>query len=298
MKKYTAILMFLILAISLTAGCSSSDDTKGPEKSFLWEVSSENTTVYILGSIHMASADLYPLADAIEDAYTISQKLVVEVDVTTTDMEMTKMLLTKGRYPTGETLRDNIPEDLYDQVDEVLAELGWGMFMVNTLEPWVVVTTIELLQMESFGYSGDYGIDMHFLNSAHEEGKDIIELESVEFQINLLDGFSDEIQILILEDVVENMATKEEIENLFDAWETGDVAAMENIALDDPSENPELAPVNEAFLDERNFGMVDKIEDFLKDDETYFVVVGAAHLVGENGIINLLNEKGYTTEQL
>ncbi|MBT4512745.1 MAG: TraB/GumN family protein [Chloroflexi bacterium] len=298
MKKYTTILMILILVISLTAGCSNSDDTKGPEKSFLWEISSESTTVYVLGSIHMASADLYPFADAIEDAYDISQNLAVEVDITGIDMEVSNMLLIKGKYPTGETLRDNISADLYEKVDEVLGELGWGIFIVNTFEPWVVTTTIEELQMTSFGYSSDYGIDTHFLNRAHEEGKDIIELESMEFQINLLDGFSDEIQILILEDVVENMATKKEIESLFDAWETGDVTAMENIALDDPSGNPELVPVNEAFLDERNFGMVDKIEDFLKDDETYFVVVGAAHLVGENGIINLLGEKGYSTEQL
>ncbi|MCP4647045.1 MAG: TraB/GumN family protein, partial [bacterium] len=97
---------------------------------------------------------------------------------------------------------------------------------------------------------------------------------------------------------VDNLPTKKGIEEVFKAWENGDILEMEALTLEEIEGNPELKPINEKLLDERNFSMVERIEEFLQDDETYFVIVGAAHLVGENGIIRLLEESGYMPVQL
>ena len=299
MKKIAIIT--LILALILLTGClgSNTTETDAPHKSFLWGIASDSGAVYILGSIHVASPEMYPLDSTIENAFDQSQNLVVEFDIVGADKShLTSLLMQKGTYSGGDTLHDNIPADLYKQADEVLEYLGGDISLFNSFEPWVVAMTIEELFMSKYGYTGEYGIDMHFLNMAHEEGKDIFELESAEFQIELFDEFPDEWQVLLLEDIVDNPPKKKELEQMFKAWKNGDTLKIESLTLEEIEENPELEPVIEKLLDERNFSMVEKIEEFLQDDETYFVIVGAGHLVGDNGIINLLKEKGYEPVQL
>jgi uncharacterized protein YbaP (TraB family) len=128
--------------------------------------------------------------------------------------------------------------------------------------------------------------------------KDIIELETLEFQVGLLSSFPDELIIKSLQEELDNIPTQEDVQELFDAWANGDAEKMETLAFEGLADEPELAPYYEKMFDERNFNMAQKIEDFLADDEIYFVVVGAGHLVGENGLINLLSEAGYDVEQL
>ncbi len=292
---------FAFLAAIITTACSGSE-TEQPDssdKSFLWEVTSESSTVYILGSIHMASPDLYPLEDSIENAFNSSDYLAVEFDITTTNTEqVVRLIRDKGTYPPGESLHHNIPEELYKKTDEVLEGLGSDVFLFNSFEPWVVAIGIEGLIMADYGYTEENGIDIYFLNKAHEEDKEIIELESAEFQLELLDGLSDETQILLLEEIVKNPPGENELERMFDVWRNGDILEMESLVLSSGEEDTELMTLNEKLLDERNFQMVEKIESFLDDTGAYFVVVGAGHLAGDNGIISLLGESGYEPGQL
>lgn len=286
--------------LALTSGClPSHTQSKPPEKSFLWEVHSEASTVYILGSIHAARPELYPLAEPIENAFGRAENIAVEFDVTTTDeAHLATLMIQKAKYPQGETLYSNIPEELYEKTDELLEDLGADVLLFNSYEPWAVAMEIEALQLLQYGYLPEYGIDMYFLDRAHEEGKDIHELESARFQINLLDEFPPELQIFMLESVVTDPLTRKDLEQIFECWEEGDTTGMEQLALEMDDDDPRIDLLNEKLLDERNFEMAEKINQFLNDDEDYFVVVGAAHLVGENGIINLLEEEGYEITQL
>ncbi len=299
MNKYFYLVILFVFA--LMSGCSSSgiSQQSNAPKSFLWEVPSDTGTVYILGSIHAASPELYPLADSIENAFDQSPNLAVEFDVNSmSDSQMLDILMNKARYPSGENLYSNIPNDLYEKADEVLEDLGADIMLFNAFEPWVVAMEIEAIQLLNYGYTSENGIDMYFLNQARTEGKNIYELESADFQIDLVDGLSEDLQIFMLESIVEDPATKKDYEQLFESWKAGDTAKMEQIVFEEDDEDPRTDLLNEKLLDERNFGMAEKIEGFLEDDENYFVVVGAAHLVGENGIINLLESRGYTVSQL
>jgi uncharacterized protein YbaP (TraB family) len=147
------------------------------------------------------------------------------------------------------------------------------------------------------GYESEYGIDTHFLEEAEADGRDILELESAEFQFDIFDSLSDELQIMLLEDAVDNPVTGDDMEALFEAWSTGDVAKMEQMVFEDIEEDENYRIFLNIIGDERNFQMTEKIEQYLQDDGIYFVVVGAAHLVGENGIINLLDSQGYQVTQ-
>jgi uncharacterized protein YbaP (TraB family) len=305
LKKVTVAAVFIILVFTLVfpAACQPNDSsTETTSKSFLWEVTSDSTTVYLLGSVHVAKADLYPLNRAIEDAYDDSRYVVVEVDVSSTGLfESAELLMEIGMYPPGEDLQNNIPADLYSRLTARLLELdsaGFFRYTKDAYEPWVVYTMLAELEYMELGYEAEYGIDMHFLDKAVKDGKDVLELESMEFQLEVLDSLPHELQVLLLEDAVDNPVTEEEMERLFEIWRTGDAVEMEQMVFGDVEEYPRFQLINEKLIDERNYLMVDKIESYLGDNEVYFVIVGAAHLVGENGIVNLLIEAGYHVEQL
>jgi uncharacterized protein YbaP (TraB family) len=295
-----AVLLLVLIFFSTTCGCPavSPTPTEAQGKSFIWKVSSTTTSAYLLGSIHAAKPDIYPLDSAIEDAFASAKYLVVEVNVNNVDnQKVTDILLEHGVYPLGEGLRDNLSSSLYDALTEQFERFGVNIAILDSYRPWVILMTLEQLTLQDLGYLPENGIDYYFLDKAAQT-KMILELETAEFQLELLYSLPDELIIKSLEYDVENMTLQEDMEELLQIWEDGDAAKMESMLFEGLTEEPELAPYYEKLFDERNFIMAVKIEEFLADDEIYFVVVGAGHLVGENGLVNLLSEKGYTIEQL
>lgn len=275
----------------------SDDGTKG--KSFIWQISSDTSTIHLLGSIHVASFGIYPLDSSIEDAFELADNLVVEVNIKEVDeMKSAQLLIEYGTYPEGESLQDNISENLYVQLEEQFAKSDIDIAELDIFRPWVVYLMLEQLQMQELGYAPEYGIDLYFIEKATRADKDIIELETAEFQFELLSSVLDEIIALVIEEDIIDPMTKEDLDRLFEAWENGDAAEIESILFEALVEEPALAPFYEKTYDERNLDMAAKIEELVADDETYFVVVGAGHLVGENGLVNILDERGYVTEQL
>ena len=104
--------------------------------------------------------------------------------------------------------------------------------------------------------------------------------------------------IAIIEDILGNPPTQEDMDRLFNAWESGDTILLESLAFDDISETPVFAPYYERVYTDRNYNMAEKIEGLMLDDQVYFIVIGAAHLVGEEGLLSILEERGYEVNQL
>jgi len=158
--------------------------------------------------------------------------------------------------------------------------------------------TLVALESLKLGFDPNYGIDKYFLSKA-EGKKKILELESLDYQIDLLSHFSDKEQELFLIYTLKDLNIMEqELDKLTQAWTTGDTKGMESILTRSVSEDKRLSPIFEKLIYERNRKMVSKIEDLLRTKETYFVIVGAGHLVGNRGIIEVLKGKGYFVEQL
>ncbi len=296
-----------ILYLLLTAGCAAPQQTATPtegpdlpgEKAFIWEIKSDVSTVYLLGSIHVASSDIYPLNSVIENAFQAVNNLVVEIDISSVNPLTTAELMMKyGVYREGESLKSSVPEELYAKLSEYFTEYRVDISTMNMFRPWVIDMLMEELRLESMGYSAQNGIDMYFIEKATETNKNILELETAEFQLELLSSFSDEIMILAIEDAFQNPPTKEMIEELFYSWESGNTDIVESLIFEGLNEDPVFETCYQAIYIDRNYSMADKIELFLSDEDTYFVVVGAAHLVGEEGLISILTNRGYETQQL
>lgn len=269
------------------------------QKSFLWKVRLNTATVYILGSIHLAKPDMYPLPEKIEKSFAEAGALALEADpVKVQDDKVLQQMLVSALYQEGETLNEHLSKESYELAEREMEKLGVPMEAFIRTKPWFLAMTMETLELQRLGYDPANGIDVHFAGKAAGE-KRIIEIESFDYQIRLMNGFSDREQELFLLYTIKDLESlPTEIDELMKAWRNGDTKAMERLVTRTPSESPELRPIYDKLIYRRNREMATRIEQFLKGKEIVFVVVGAAHLVGKEGIIELLRGKGYTVEQM
>ena len=298
------ILLSFLLLLETSCTCQNQETTQTQSttgvksKSFIWKISSDTTHVYLLGSVHVASQDLYPMDKTIEDAFKSANYLVVEVNTNNISQDYANQLLMKyGIYSPGDGFKKNVSEELYNKLDEQFKKYGIGLVLLDDYRPFVIYSMMSQFILESLGYKSEYGIDFYFLGKA-ENSNNIMELETAEYQMDLMSSIPDEIIIRMMRYDIDNPETENYLQELFNAWVDGDAAKMETIVFEALIEEPDLALYYEKTYDQRNFNMARKIEKFLADDEIYFIVVGAGHLVGENGLINLLKNKGYDVEQL
>jgi uncharacterized protein YbaP (TraB family) len=286
------ILVFVSFVIFAQEALSQS------RKSFLWKIQSKTNTVYVLGSIHFFKREIYPLNQKIESAFGQSEILVVEANVDDIRNVDVQKLMERAFYPENDTLEKHVSPEIYELVKKETSGLGIPVELINKQRPWFLAMTLEALESLKLGFDPNYGIDKYFLSKA-EGKKRILELESIDYQLNLLSSFSDKDQELLLLYTLRDLKLLEqELEQLSKAWTSGDTKSMESILTRSVSEDNRFASILEKIVYERNRKMASKIEDLLRTSETYFVIVGAGHLVGDRGIIENLKRKGYLVEQL
>ena len=158
---------------------------------------------------------------------------------------------------------------------------------------------LELLEMKRMGLDPSYGLDRHFLEEARQSHKPIGALEDVELQLKLFSSLSEELQDrLLLSGLVDMETWADSLHRMTRAWQSGDTAALQEVITGSVRDFPELKPLMTKLFDERNTAMTAKIERFLQTPKCYFVVVGAGHVVGDQGILSQLRRKNFTVEQL
>jgi len=264
-------------------------------KAMFWKVTSDTSVTYLLGSIHLGSKDMYPLPKEIEEAFESSSALIVEADVRHVDMQKTQaMVLAKGMYPSDDDLWKHVSPETRKSVEQFCAKFELPVEALARMKPWVVAVTLATVPMLKGGMDPTLGIDNYFLEKSGK--KRIVEIESTEWQLNLLSSFTDEQQEQFLraasEEGTELMAT---LKRLQDAWTNGDAEKMDAL-IRDTSRTPQ--EINKKLLTDRNPHMADVAEQFLKGKDQAFLVVGAAHLVGKEGLVAVLKKRGYKVEQV
>lgn len=295
--KAFRLLLFCFIAGLLFSSSLSQGHALGHQKSFLWKVESKSAAVYILGSLHALKREMYPLPEKMEDAFSKSEVLVVEANINDLPPEGILGMLEGALYMGNEGLERHLSKETYEIAKTRLNRFGMPIEFFDKSKPWFLALMITALEMQRLGFDPEYGIDNHFLKKA-AGGKRIIELESVTYQMNLLSTLSERDQesflLYSLRDL-DILAT--EMDTLTKAWNAGDTDALESIISRGAQEDPRIIPIYEKLVYERNTTMASRIEGFLKTEGRYFVVVGAGHLVGKKGIIELLKRRGYSVEQ-
>jgi uncharacterized protein YbaP (TraB family) len=233
------------------------------------------------------------------DKFNSAKYLVVEANVLDTNpVELQKITLRYAIYEKGKTLKSELPSKLYDKLKNELQKYGLNMALVERQKPWIVAMSLLQLRLQQAKFNPAFGIDMFFLKKA-QGTKTILELESVTDQVKLLGSLNSKLQILFLKNIIlDKTALETEMKSLLASWELGDTKKIENLMHQSYKENPDLKPLFDKIINKRNKTMTVKVEKYLREGSIYFIIIGAGHLVGKKGIINILRNKKYLIKQL
>lgn len=290
MRRASVLLLLLGLALPLLAA----DD--GPL--FMWRAEKDGAVMHLLGSIHAGEEGFYPLDARILDALAAADTVACEVDVTDPGMQMKVALLAQqeGMYPEGESLRDHITEETWQ---DLVARLD-GMvppMMLERMRPGLVATMVAQITLTQAGLDMASGVDLHVLGKAKEQGKPVVALETAEDQIALLFGPDAAIDALMLTESLEDGPQEmlAMLDELVAHWRAGDPEALDRAYREDWLDHEGMQRFHEELLVKRNHGMAAGLAD---RRGRWFVVVGALHLCGDEGVPALLAQQGWTVEQV
>jgi uncharacterized protein YbaP (TraB family) len=290
-RHLTALLLALSVALAPAPAFARG-------KHILWTVQGKQNTVYLLGSIHVLRASDAALSDVAERAYDDAEQLVMEVDLDdpgeTDPMAMLEVMQRKALLPEGQSLRGVLGSD-YDSVNRRAQQAGLDLALFDGFAPWMVATTLLQLELAKRGFSPEFGIEQVLARRAAGDEKPVQGLETTAQQLELLAGMPMPMQKRFLIMTLDDSAQiDEEIGELVGAWQAGDTDALAALLSDEFDEFPDLY---RRLTVDRNRAWVGRLADLLDDRDDYLVVVGALHLVGENSVVDLLEQRGYEVVQ-
>lgn len=257
----------------------------------MWSVAGASNTVYLFGSVHLLPEGGFAIDGALADAYRDAEQVCFEVDssrldeATTTSITLARAIDPKGR---------NLFELLGSRADEArtaAAAAGIDIAPFAPFEPWFAGLTISVMALRQHGYDVEHGVEQVFEAAASRDGKARCGLETLDFQLGMLDGMpADRQEELLLQSLEEAGRVDEVIQPMLAAWRAGDERALVRSLEDDFEGYPEL---EEQLIYARNERWAGLVGDMLEEDGDILLVVGALHLVGDRGLPALLRKRGF-----
>ena len=284
---------------SLTSSASNKNTQSSVKrgKNTLWSVKTNKNTLYLLGSLHVLKADSYQFSREIEKAYNESEKIVFETDVGEMYNPVTlQKMMTLGLDLSGKTLSQQISDETYGLFKEKVTALGLSVDQFERFKPWFCALTIVGMELRRLGFDPEHGIDKYFFNRAKQDGKEFIFLETADYQLGLfanLDALEQESFLRQTLKDIEIIGTM--TQEIVRAWKIGDVDKLGDLLHMSFKEQPEMY---NRFLIQRNRAWLKKIVNLMNQEKNVLVIVGAAHLAGQESLIELLESKGHQIVQM
>ena len=316
MLKLRSVLIALLALLFLT-GCAENyaghehdgsgyiyeydyvDETPSDITPLMWHVTSPGgQTMYLFGSIHVGTADIYPLPDFVMDAFHRSDYLAVEFDMLSIVRYMGAMQRLM-MYPEGMTVVDDIGEELHERATAFLAENGRPNLHLDGFKPMMWHSTILEVATHRAGLLPRYGLDVFFLQEAVEHDMGILEVESALSQMEIVFGFSMPLQIALLEEALEDIdQAAQELLELYSLWKQGDAQGIRVMLGQDYiqyyiHEDELFAEYWYAMMTRRDIHMAEMARSYMAEGKKVFFVVGLAHFLVDDGVIDLLIQNGY-----
>jgi uncharacterized protein YbaP (TraB family) len=292
-RSCLTVLVCLLFTATLPA-----QEAKQPASSHhsLWKIQGKQATVYLLGSVHALQEKDYPLAAVIENAFTNSRVVAFETDIGELESPALAMkILSKSQLPEGQTLENVLSPEIYKTFMKHVEESGTPAIMVERMKPAMAAITLEVFELMKMGLNPENGVDKHFYPLAKSAGKDIIPLETVEYQTDLVTGFSKEEGELLMKSTLKEIDNaKKEFGELVKAWREGDADKLQKLMNEAMADSP---TIYKRLLTNRNHNWIPKIKELVGGDKNAIVIVGAGHLVGKEGVVELLHQDGLKVTQ-
>lgn len=265
--------------------CGWKAQAQTESQSLLWKVEGENIqTSYLYGTIHLIPQDVFEVKTRVKEAFNSSEQIVLELDMDDPSMQM--KVMQNASMKEGTTLDQLFSEEEYTAVSNAVKEqMGIGLEMLNTMKPFVISSMLIGTLIE--GTPASY--EMTFVQMAKEKELDILGLETVEEQMAIFDRIPYEEQAKDVLEMVQNQdEVRQEYSEMVEAYTQEDVEGLFDIIEEYADTEAEM----EEMIVKRNQRWIPLIGEFAKEKSSFFGV-GAGHLGGEQGVINLLKEAGY-----
>lgn len=262
----------------------------------LWEVQGRTGRVWLLGSVHFLRPADQPLPQAVDDAIEAAQVIYLELDLDEPAGDAAATVAALATDPRGRDLRQLLGRSAWRDAGRRAAALDIDLEALRPYEPWYAALAISRLRLLQLGFDGDAGVEAHVARSAATAGKEIRGLETLAGQLESLDGLPLKVQRRFLAATLAEAADmSDSVDELMTAWRRGDSDALARSLLADATLERE---VYQRVIVERNQRFLATIRSLADAGGDSLVVVGALHLVGDDGIIALLEAGGYPLRQV
>jgi uncharacterized protein YbaP (TraB family) len=257
----------------------------------VWELRGRPATVRLLGSIHFLRRSDYPLPAVVDRILEEADTVVFELDIDDLDPMVSQMLIVRlGMLDDGRQLRDVMGNSDYRKAERLAADIGLDLGMLAGVEPWYAALNVMTLQMLKLGFEPELGLDEHLAARASAGGKEVLGLETIEFQLGLFDELPESTQSeLLLQTLAEATRVEQQMDRLVSAWRHGRSEALSGELSESFREYP---GVYRRLVVDRNRDWIDKILDLSDRGGNVLVVVGALHLVGKDSVVDMLRARG------
>ena len=290
LQKY--LLLPLVALLLLWAGSAVAQADRG----LFWKVEKDGRTSYLFGTVHAWKREWLPLNPGIEKAFAASKTLAVELDPAKMDMASAAQRMMLG---ANETLEARLGTSLYEQTRAETAKLGVPEAVIARMKPWGVMMVLAATKLQQLGFTPDAGIDNYLIQKASAGRKQIVELESGDQQLAMMDGLSARLQHAMLADFVANIErTSQVIGDIVIAWKNGDADGAFALNQKGFTDSEAKREFDDKFLYQRDVAMTRKIEELLRQSGPHFIAVGSLHLVGPKSIVEQLKARGFRVEQI
>jgi len=261
-----------------------------------WSMQDGQSTVVLLGSIHVLPASMAALPRFIHELYDEADTLVMELAMDQFNPIAFQQRVTElGRLPPDRQLQDVLGPQRWAEA-AAMARANLQLELLNGVRPWLAALTVTQIRLMQMGFSPEFGIEIQLTSWATRDGIPMVGLETVEEQLAVFADISQQAQVeMLMQSLNDAVTLQEDLDDIIGAWASGDVARMEDELLASVRESPELY---EAVAVQRNRAWVEPIEALLQQPGTHLVVVGALHLVGEDSVIAMLEARGHTLQRL
>ena len=290
-----AICFFFLVVVAANLYAQQREEIT-PSKSCLWVVENIANKVFLMGSLHVLKSSAYPLAAEIDQAYASSQRLVFETDIgAMMDPPILAKMMEIGVYPEGQDLFQNISADTRKILEKKLNDIGLPPANISRFKPWFLAVTLTTLELQRLGFNPQYGIDLHFYTKAKADQKELAFLESVEYQLNLLGKMNAQDQRSFLSQTLKDLDISAQLaDDMMAAWQNGDTDKLYQLLFKSFEDHP---GIEERLLTRRNKDWLQQIEKMMQEPKNTMVIVGAGHLIGPEGLVELLKQKGHEVKQ-
>jgi uncharacterized protein YbaP (TraB family) len=264
----------------------------------LWRITDADTTVYLFGTVHVLPPAVEWRTQKIDSALAESKAVYFETDLDPAPNEILPVLQKLGMYPPSERLSDKLSQDDKAALENAVNDLGLPYFQLEAMKPWLAGVTIAEAMITRAGYDATSGVERKLAPSAIGAGKEIRKLETIEQQLLAFADVPEKAQLRFLMDGVRQMDDETAVlDGMVKAWAAGDVESLEKIMIEEDFQ--EMPEIYDAILVKRNANWARAIDQLVKTETgTFFIAVGAAHLVGKDSVIEMLKPLGHSSERI